>query len=84
MCKGSSIYNTIIYTLSHTLFCKKKIEKYEIYEMLSLLFHEEMMVVIIAEKKLHQLLMLVMYMYFFLQNMKLLYQFESIKTDFIV
>lgn len=43
-----SIYNDL-HTFTH-FFAFKKYKKFEIYEMFSLVFHEDMMVVIVIEK----------------------------------
>lgn len=71
-----------LHTFTHS-FAIKKYKKIEIYEMLFLVFHEEMMVVIVTEKNYISRCWLCTCI-FFLQFMKLLYLYESIKTNFIV
>lgn len=66
-----------LHTFTHS-FAFKKYKQFEIYEMPSLVFHEENDGCDRHRKKLHQLLLVIyMNMYFFCL-------FESIKTNFIV
>lgn len=68
-----------LHTFTHFFAFKK----FEIFEMPFLVFHEEMMVVIVTEKNYIRCCWLCTCI-FFLQFMKLLYLYESIKTNFIV